>query len=225
MELTDCLSEHLNLLLQDRSILSDFWFHGNDADLCGGLVMTNCISRNPNHFGIVLEGPGNGHCWERFLQAWLRNCSTDSSGSAGMLVRRGEQIHIENGYYALAHNNGSAIAADTDVRNLTINNATIVAGSYCKLFLTAIDGALISNNFISEGDESAGILIDGAVGGPFNICRNIVITGNLIKKNLEGVRMQGDIDRVCIVGNSWYDNKIPLYNAASGTNIVNEGNM
>lgn len=223
MELTNCLSEHINPL-QDQHILRDFWFYGNDADLGGGLVMTNCISRVPIHFGIVLEGPGNGHCWERFLQAWLRNCSTDNSGGAGVLVRRGEQIHIENGYYAPAHNNNSVIAADTDVRDLTINNATIAAGSYCKLLLTATDGALISNNFIYEAD-SAGILIDGAIGGPFNICRNIVITGNLIKANREGVRMQGDVDRVNLVGNSWYSNQTPLYNAASGANIVNTGNM
>jgi hypothetical protein len=223
MELTNCLSEHINLP-QDHSVLRDFWFYGNDADLGGGLVMTDCISRVPSHFGIVLEGPGNGHCWERFLQAWLRNCSTDNSGETGVLVRRGEQIHIENGYYALAHNNSAVIAADTDVRDLTVNNVTIAAGSYCKLLLTAIDGALISNNFIAEGD-SAGILIDGTVGAPFNVCRNVVITGNLIKGNREGVRMQGNVDRVNIAGNSWYSNQTPLYNAASGTDIVNTGNM
>jgi hypothetical protein len=223
MELTNCLSEHINPP-QDKRVLRDFRFYGNDADLGGGLVLTNCTSRVPNHFRIVLEGPGDGHCWPRFLQAWLRNCSTDNSGFGGVLVRCGEQIHIENGYYALAHGNAAVIAADTEVRDLTINNATLAAGSYCKLLLTATDGALISNNFISEGD-TAGILIDGAFGNVFNICRNIVVSGNLIKGNREGVRMQGNIDRVCIVGNSWYRNQIPFYNAASGTNIINTGNV
>ena len=142
----------------------------------------------------------------------------------GVLVRRGEQIHIENGYYALAHNNSAVIAADTDIRDITVNNASIAGGSYCKLLLTAVDGALISNNFIYDGD-TAGILIDGAIGGPFNVCRNIAISSNLIKGNREGVRMQGNIDYVSMVGNSRYNNQVPLYNAASGTNIVSTGNL
>jgi parallel beta-helix repeat protein len=191
---TDCLSEHIGVL-QDGMVLRDFWFYGCDADLGGGLELIRCISRVPANYGFTVEGPGNGHCWEKFLQCWLTECSSDNSGKTGLLLTGVDQANVTGGYYALAQNNYNLLEIN-NCTNVKVTGTTVRSLSGVGLDGVAIiDGSIVQlvGCQIADHTDASGVSVNGT--------RGVLITGNTITGNWRGVFVLGASTQYTVTNN------------------------